>query len=104
MSLSKFLHLTEKCPVCNELLSLYMQVLDSALWHSYSTDKPQITKFQQFKMHDQSLADDSSILSLVQEGTSIDVMFSSSQLYQMSKKWNLFFFYLCNKSAIEDNF
>lgn len=104
MSLNTFLHLTEKCPVCDEPMTLFMQVLDSSLWRSYPTAKPYITEFQQFKMPDENLDEKHSILSLVNENDSIDILFSSSRLYQMAKKWNLFFFYLCNEAALEDNF
>jgi len=100
MNLCEFLHFNQECPVCGEPLTLYAQVLDGPLWKA-KRHSPQIYHFDQFKCKDKELQEDD-FFWLKDFSDYFDVDFSSPKVYQKSKTWTMFFFFMCNVDAIED--
>ena len=100
MNLPQFLHVNEHCPVCNEPLSLFAQVVNGPLWKA-KRPAPGILHFDQFECKTNALeADDFFWLDERSDDVLID--FSTSRTNQAAKTWTMFFFYLCNPKAIED--
>jgi len=100
MNLCDFLHVNQDCPVCGEPLTLYMQVLDGPLWKALRPNSS-IWHFEQFKVKDEELKEDDFFF-LTDKGHLFDIDFSSAKVYQKSKTWNLFFFFMCNEDGFED--
>jgi hypothetical protein len=100
MNLNKFLHFNERCPVCTEPLSLYAQVLDGPLWKA-KTPLPGIYHFDQFKCQTNKLKKED-FFWLAENADSCSIDFSTDSIIEAAKKWNLFFFFMCNEDAIED--
>jgi hypothetical protein len=100
MNLCEFLHFNQECPVCGEPLTLYAQVLDGPLWKA---KRPTIDvyHFEQLKCKDEELKTDD-FFWITEQSNTFDVDFSSSKVYQKSKTWTMFFFFMCNQDGIED--
>ena len=100
MNLCDFLHFNHDCPVCGEPLTLYMQILEGALWKARRPYRD-IYHFEQFKCKDDELKKDDFFWITDQE-ESFELDFSSAKAYQKSKTWTMFFFFMCNEDGIED--
>lgn len=99
MKLNEFLHFNNRCPSCNQPLHLYMQWLDSVCFKAIKQD-------DEYKFHpffgnkDNKNIKDEDHMFLLDKGNSVDISFSSSKMVQESKKFLIYFFYLCNPSGI----
>ena len=100
MNLTQFLHFNKQCPVCNEPLTLYAQIVNGPLWKARRT-APDILHFEQLHCKTESLEEDD-FFWLEEDLDGISVNFSSARCNQAAKTWNLFFFFLCNEDSIED--
>jgi len=101
MDLCQFLNFNKDCPVCGEPLTLYAQVLDGPLWKSFKTTKD-VYHFEQHKGKNQELGQDD-FFWLINSEEEFDLDFSSAKIYQNSKIWTFFFFFMCNEAGFEDD-
>lgn len=104
MKLNDYLHTNEKCPVCGEPLKLYMQVTDGPLWKSsqVSSDTLIFEKNTPLAPLDGVVSDD--YFWINRRGDDYNFNFSGSSIFQHSKTWSIFFFYLCNEKSIENKY
>jgi hypothetical protein len=101
MNLCQFLDFNKDCPVCGEPLTLYAQVLDGPLWKSFKT-KTGVYHFEQYKGKNQDFGQDD-FFWLINSVDEFDLDFSSAKIYQNSKTWTFFFFFMCNEAGFEDS-
>ncbi len=101
MNLCQFLNFNKDCPVCGEPLTLYAQLLDGPLWKAFRPSK-KVYHFEQHKSKNSEFGSDDFFWLTNSEG-SFDIDFSSSKLYQNSKTWTFFFFFMCNEAGFEDH-
>lgn len=100
MNLCNFLHFNQSCPVCGEPLTLYAQVLDGPLWKSVKVGSGTY-HFRQLKCKNKDFGDDD-FFWVTDNQDGFDIDFSTAKIYQNSKTWTLFFFFMCNETGIED--
>ena len=101
MDLCEFLHVHHNCPVCGEPLTLYCQILDGPLWKAQRIST-EVWGFEQFKNINKDFQNHDDWFWLTDTGNNFDIEFSSSKIYQSSKTWTLFFFYMCNEDSVEE--
>jgi hypothetical protein len=100
-TLHKFLTFNERCPVCNNPLTLYMQWINSLLFVAENPDSG-VHHFTEFKKEnisnkikgDEDDSDHKSIV-LMDYEDSFDIAFSHPSLFNEAKKYQIFFYYLC---------
>lgn len=92
MNLHQFIDFNDKCPVCNKELTLFASVFKSALWKS-NIISPGRYEFEQFRMKKEELGNDHMILDI--NKNDVNLKFSTPQLKNESKSWELFFFKCC---------
>jgi hypothetical protein len=98
MNISNFLKLDNKCTVCNEPLSIYMQATPGPIWKIKSFNDNVIC-FEQFKNKSNYLDnDDYFFLSL--DGK-LDI--NSHTVINEMKQVSIFFFSICNKDAFGES-
>lgn len=105
MNLAEFLDFNQDCPVCGEPLTLYAQISDGPLWKARKPT-PSVYHFDQFKGANPDFTRDDFFWvtkgNTMTSNTGFDIDFSSSRIYQNSKTWEFFFFFMCSDSGIED--
>jgi len=103
MSLCKFLDFNKKCPICDEPLHLYMQWVNSMCFQAHS-EYPGVYGFDFFKAgqkeNEEKFKDEFVILNARDDKYSLE--FSSNALFNEAKKYQVYFFYLCNPSGFKD--
>jgi hypothetical protein len=104
MNLTQFLHFNHDCPVCGEPLTLYAQILDGSLWAA-TKESPSIYRFKQmpYTASTELSPDDFFWIDDNADSTDFQMTFSSPKIYQKSKIWNFYLFFLCNKNSIEES-
>jgi hypothetical protein len=101
MKLSEFLHFNSHCPICGETLSLYMQWVDSVCFKGvkFGDDTYKFYPFVGAKKDGDIKEDDHMLLQ--DKGTDADCTFSSAKMLQESKRFDIYFFFLCNPSGFK---
>lgn len=100
MNLRDFLHFNQACPVCGEPLTLYAQVTDGPLFKSMRPAHD-LYHFEQFKCKDEEIKGDD-FFWITEQAEDCDIDFSTAKIYNKSKTWTMFFFFMCNGDALED--
>lgn len=101
--LSKFLEFNKNCPVCGNPLTLYMQWVKSLLFKGEMTE-PNVYDFRPVAGLDQDKATDDCWMDnmlLADRGDHLETAFSSNKLQNEAKKYQIYFFYLCNPEGIK---
>ena len=106
MKLNEFLHFNHNCPVCNNKLTLYLQMTDSILFKAEKECLPQSTnyKFIPFKCVSQETELDSSYINLFDYGTYFETSFSDNLIAKEAKLRKMYFFFLCNEGGFEEHY
>jgi hypothetical protein len=100
MKLNEFIHFNQRCPICDNDLTLYLQMKDSTCFRAHK-QKKNIYHFQPFKCINKSI----SLLDhidLYDYGRDFETKFSSSQMAAEAKRSQLYLFYLCNEQGFEE--
>lgn len=99
MRLNEFLHFNSHCPICNEPLNLYMQWVDSVCFKAVKFPND-LYKFYPFVgvKKDGDIKEDDYML-LQDKGSDFDISFSSAKMLQESKRFSIYFFFLCNPAG-----
>lgn len=99
MNINEFLHFNNQCPICGEPLNLYMQWVDSVCFKAVRFPND-LYKFYPFigVKKDGDIKDDD-YMSLQDQGNGIDINFSSAKMLQESKRFSIYFFFLCNPAG-----
>lgn len=101
MNLCDFLHFNTRCPICNNPLTLYMQWLDSICFKATKTNE-YTYRFDPFKcIKDKELENEYMILE--DHGTDFITNMSSNKLFNECKKYQVYFFFLCNSDGFKDS-
>lgn len=100
MKLNEFIHFNQRCPICDNDLTLYLQMKDSTCFRSYK-QKKNIYHFEPFKCINKSISNEDYI-DLYDYGSDFETKFSSSQMAAEAKRSQLYFFYLCNEQGFEE--
>lgn len=98
MSLSNFLQFNRFCPICQEPLGLYMQWVNSICFRASLSGDDEY-QFDPFMGTNKDIATDDCFdhyMSLKDYGDSFNIEFSSNKLFGESKKYQVYFYYLCN--------
>src|SRR5574339_948692 len=102
MQLNEFIHFNQKCPVCENDLTLYLQMTESTCFRSRKVKK-NIYHFKPYKCKNGSLSD-RDYINLFDYGTNFETKFSSSQMAAEAKRRQMYFFYLCRDAGFEDKY
>jgi len=100
MKLNEFIHFNQRCPICDNDLTLYLQMKDSTCFRSHK-QKKNLYHFEPFKCINKSISDEDYI-DLYDYGSDFETKFSSSQMAAEAKRSQLYFFYLCNERGFEE--
>lgn len=103
MRLNEFLHFNNQCPVCGEPLHLYMQWIDSACFKARQAGEG-VYQFNAAMGTNKDIATDDCWMDhmlLADRGDCFETQFSSSKLGNEAKKYQIYFFYLCNELGIQ---
>lgn len=107
MTMLDFLHFNKYCPLCNEPLTLYMQWVDGPCWKAHQIEE-HTYRFDQFACRNLGLekADlNNEYLDLRVYGDAhywdYKLDFSVPGLQQQAKRFETYFFYLCNPAAFK---
>lgn len=101
MKLNDFIHFNHRCPVCDNDLTLYLQMKDSVCFRAHK-QKQNIYHFQPYKCLNKSILE-SDFIDLYDYGKDFETKFSTSQMAAEAKRSQLYFFYLCNNHGFDDN-
>lgn len=104
MNLSRFLHYNHHCPICNEPLTLYMQWVSSICFKGTQVES-NLYQFKPFKGTNKDMQTDDLWMEhvlLLDKGDDIETQMSSNKLMGESKKFQIYFFYLCNPGGFKD--
>jgi hypothetical protein len=104
MKLNEFLHFNSKCPVCNNNLTLYLQITNSVLFKAEKECLAQSTnyKFIPFKCCSAESELNSSYINLYDYGSYSKTSFSDNVIAKEAKLHKMYFFFLCNEGGFED--
>ena len=94
MKFNEFINFNQRCPVCDNDLTLYLQMKDSTCFKSIK-QRPNLYHFEPFKCINKSISS-SDYIDVYNYGKDFETKFSSSQMAAESKRSQLYFFYLCN--------
>lgn len=100
MKLNEFIHFNQRCPICDNDLTLYLQMKDSTCFRAHKKKKNNY-HFQPFKCINKSISPLDHI-DLYDYGRDVETKFSSSQMAAEAKRSQLYFFYLCNEQGFEE--
>lgn len=100
MKINQFLHFNHRCPVCENDLTLYLQMKDSTCFRS-SKQKQNILHFKPFKCINKSISNEDYI-DLYDYGNDFETKFSTSQMAAEARRSQLYFFYLCKEEGFEE--
>lgn len=97
MKLNEFLHFNQKCPICNEPLSLYMQWINYGCFKAKLIDND-LYQFDSFMGAEQknTIAIEDNHMLLLNGKDGVETSFGHQTLFNESKKFQIYFFYLCN--------
>lgn len=101
MKLNEFIRFNQRCPICDNDLTLYIQMKDSVCFRAIK-QKQNIYRFQPFKCLNKSISE-SDFIDVYDYGNDFETKFSSSQMAAEAKRAQLYFFYLCNENGFEYN-
>jgi hypothetical protein len=100
MKLNEFIHFNQRCPICDNDLTLYLQMKDSTCFRAHK-QKKNIHHFQPFKCINKSISP-LDYIDLYDYGRDFETKFSSSQMAAEAKRSQLYLFYLCNEQGFEE--
>lgn len=102
-----FLHFNKHCPLCNEPLTLYMQWVDGPCWRAHKQEENML-RFDQYACRNVGLEKsglENEYLDLTVYGDAhfwdYKLQFSVPGLQQQAKRFQTYFFYLCNPKAFK---
>ncbi len=101
MKLNEFIHFNQRCPICDNDLTLYLQMKDSTCFRA-NKQKKNIHHFQPFKCINKSISA-LDYIDVYDYGRDFETKFSSSQMAAEAKRSQLYFFYLCNEQGFEES-
>jgi hypothetical protein len=111
MKLVEFLQFNSHCPICGRELNLYMQWIDAPCFHAFDKKINESGKidyyFQQFKCKNQDIGTDDcqdDLMILTSHENNIETEFTSYKLLNEAKKYQIYFFFLCNPAGFQDRF
>lgn len=102
-NLHQFLQFNKKCPICQNPLTLYLQLLGSTCCKAAKISNKSNTEwynFTQFKLKHENLENEHITLFANQDES--EFRFSSNEMATEAKKCQMYFFYLCNENGIKD--
>jgi hypothetical protein len=99
-NLHQFLQFNQKCPICQAPLTLYMQWINSVCFKA-KQKKDNEFQFKPFKCKNDQI-DDDDYLSLYNHTSKVETRFSSSKMSTEAKRYQMYFFLLCNESGFKD--
>lgn len=99
MKFNEFINFNQRCPVCDNDLTLYLQMKDSTCFRS-NKPKHNHYHFEPYKCINKSISE-SDYIDVYNYGKDFETKFSSSQMAAEAKKSQLYFFYLCNQNGFE---
>lgn len=103
MNLHEFLHFNRKCPICDEPLHLYMQWVNSVCFEAKQLDE-EAYYFKPFKCFGKD-SDADGIKEeyiILQDKEDVETIISSSKLKEESRKYQVYFFFVCNPAGFKD--
>jgi hypothetical protein len=101
MKLNEFIHFNHRCPVCDNDLTLYLQMKDSVCFRA-KKQKQNVYHFEPFKCMNKSISE-RDYIDLYDFGKDFETKFSSSQMAAEAKRSQLYFFYMCDEHGFEDD-
>lgn len=100
MELSKFIDHDTSCPICGNQLTLFVQCLDSMCFKGTKFPSGDFS-FDQFRCIDGKF-DTTAAFSLIKGEKDYEFEIHSSELNIQSRKWSMYFYYICNDNAFKD--
>jgi len=100
MKLNEFIHFNQRCPICDNDLTLYLQMKDSVCFRARK-QKQNIYHFEPYKCLNKAISE-RDYIDLYDFGKDFETKFSSSQMAAEAKRAQLYFFYMCNDHGFED--
>jgi len=101
-NLHQFLQFNQKCPICQNPLTLYMQWINSICFKA-KQKKDNEFQFKPFKCKNDRV-DDDDYLSLYNHSSNIETRFGTSKISMEAKRYQMYFFLLCNEGGFKDAF
>jgi hypothetical protein len=101
MRLNEFIHFNQRCPVCDNDLTLYLQMKDSVCFRARKMKK-NIYHFEPYKLVKNSGVSERDYIDLFDYGTDTETKFSSSQMAAEAKRRSMYFFFLCRDAGFEE--
>lgn len=102
MNINQFLNFNKNCPICGNVLSLYLYASKSSLWKAEQISS-EVYRFTHTLLKKTVSYSSDDYIVMNDHGTSYNIEFNTSKLMQDSKTWELFFFKLCNSEAVSDH-
>lgn len=99
MKFNEFINFNQRCPICDNDLTLYLQMKDSTCFRA-NKQKHNLYHFEPFKCINKSISKEDYI-DVYNYGKNFETKFSSSQMAAEAKRSQLYFFYLCNDKGFE---
>lgn len=101
MNLCDFLHFNDRCPICDEPLTLYMQWINSICWKGVPIEN-NLYRFNSFiGIKDNNKKLENEYVLLWDNGPTFKIEMSSSETRREAETHSIYFFYLCNSAGFK---